>query len=249
MFFELTIFGRINSISYSMNISVIIPTFNESKRIGKLIDHLIANDDGTLAEVIVADGGSTDGTIDIVNQSQAKLIAVSTKGRGIQMNQGAAHSTGNVLYFLHADSWPPNSYLEDITNATKQGHLAGSYRFQFDSKRWLLAINSFFTRFGTLVCRGGDQSMFVTKDAFNEMNGFDESYVIMEDFDFFTRWNEKYDFYVIPKEIIVSDRKYRTNSYMRVQVANLIAFTMFKRGMSQQRIKSVYEGMLDLSFK
>jgi len=248
-FSEISTFEVFLKMHLHLGISVIIPTFNESKRIGKLIDHLFANTDDNLVEVIVADGGSTDGTTDIVSRSKATLISVPQKGRAIQMNYGAMNSKGRILYFLHADGWPPPTYLQDIALAVDQGHLAGSYRFQFDSGRRLLGINSWFTKFGALFCRGGDQSMFVTKAAFNDIGQFDESCVIMEDFDFFIRWRKEHDFYVIPKEIIVSDRKYKTNSYMRVQVANLIAFTMFKRGMSKQRIKSVYEGMLDLSFK
>lgn len=232
-----------------MKISVIIPTFNESKRIGKLLDHLFDQANDALLEVIVVDGGSTDGTVEMVNQHLDAQLIHSGKGRAVQMNAAAAIAKGDVLYFLHADSWPPKSYLNDILEATSLGHVAGSYRFQFDNSRFLLAINSFFTRFGALFCRGGDQSMFILKETFDELNGFDESYVIMEDYDFIIRFSEQHEFYVIPKNIIVSDRKYKSNSYLRVQIANLIAFTMFRRGASRQRIKSVYERMLDLSAK
>ena len=231
------------------NISIIIPTINEKKRIGRLIDHLYQSDDGSLLEIIVADGGSTDGTKEIARSKGATLLEVARKGRAIQMNEAVNHAKGEILYFLHADARPPVSYLTDIREALDQGHPAGSYRFKFDTNRKMLGINSFFTRFGALVCRGGDQSMYITKDLFIKMGRFDEAYVIMEDFDFIRRFNKKHKFYIIPKDILISDRKYENNSYMRVQVANLFAFTMFRRGVSQQKIKALYERMLDMNYE
>ncbi len=232
-----------------MKVSLIIPTINERKRIGRLIKHLQSTSDESLVEIIIADGGSTDGSIDIIKSSGATLLEVDRKGRAIQMNAAVDMSKGDILYFVHADSWPPASYLDDIRTALVDGHSAGSYRFRFDTERKLLGINSFFTRFGALVCRGGDQSMYITKDLFNAMGRFDESYVIMEDFDFIRRFNKEHQFHVIQKDILISDRKYENNSYLRVQIANLLAFTMFRRGVSQQRIKSLYERMLDLNYE
>jgi len=230
------------------NISIIIPTINEHRRIGQLIDHLMQSDDGSIKEIIISDGGSTDGTKDIVRRKGATLLEITRKSRAIQMNDAAQHAKGDILYFLHADAIPPASFPTDIREALDEGHLAGSYRFKFDTKRKMLGINSFFTRFGALVCRGGDQSMYITKELFNEMGRFDESYVIMEDFDFIRRFNKKHKFHVIQKDILISDRKYENNSYMRVQIANLFAFTMFRRGVSQQRIKALYERMLDMNY-
>jgi len=220
-----------NIVLYKANlrlkVSIIIPTVNEKKRIGKLIDHLLSNADDSLSELIVADGGSTDGTKAIVQSKGAKLLEIAQKGRAVQMNTAANQAKGDVL---------------------KSGHLAGSYRFKFDSNRLLLGINAFFTRFSALFCRGGDQSMFISKQLFNEMGQFDESYVIMEDFDFIRRFNKRSAFHVIQKDILVSDRKYENNSYLRVQIANLFAFTMFRRGFCQHKIKALYERMLDLSY-
>lgn len=232
-----------------MKVSVIIPTINEAEIIGQLITHLAQHGGNHLHEIIVADGGSKDGTIEIVEATAAQLIHVGKRSRAIQMNAGAKVATGDALYFLHADSVPPPSYARDIIEAIQNGHSVGSYRFKFDSNTGLKRINSWVTQFGLLVCRGGDQSMFVTRALFDEVNGFDEAYVIMEDFDFIKKARRKTNWYVIPKEIQVSSRKYDQNSYIRVQVANLIAFTMFNFGASVARIKSWYERILKISYE
>ncbi|MBT8218992.1 MAG: TIGR04283 family arsenosugar biosynthesis glycosyltransferase [Bacteroidia bacterium] len=231
-----------------MRLSVIIPTINEAKRIQQLVKHLNNHGGNELEEIIVVDAGSTDMTCQLARDAGAKVLEVEQKSRAIQMNIAAAKSKGDVLYFVHADTLPPESYVTDIEDALDSGHTAGSYRFKFDSKSKLLGINSFFTRFDALVCRGGDQSMFITRELFASMDGFDEAFVIMEDFDFIRRLKKKTDFHVIQKDILVSDRKYENNSYLRVQIANFLAFSMFKRGITQQRIKSFYERILDLSY-
>jgi glycosyltransferase involved in cell wall biosynthesis len=119
-----------------MQLSIIIPTLNEQRHIGRLLDHLYTYADERLREIIVADGGSVDQTQNIVETTQAQLIRCNQKGRAHQMNQGARESTGDVLYFIHADTIPPASYMDDIENAILAGKQIGGYRFRFDSDRF-----------------------------------------------------------------------------------------------------------------
>ncbi|MFO0435967.1 MAG: glycosyltransferase, partial [Sphingobacteriaceae bacterium] len=93
-----------------MRISVIIPTFNEAERIGNLIDYLILNKTNSDVEIIVVDGGSDDKTVEIANSKNVKVELVKEKGRANQMNQGAAIASGDIFYFVHADTLPPASY-------------------------------------------------------------------------------------------------------------------------------------------
>jgi glycosyltransferase involved in cell wall biosynthesis len=89
-------------------ISIIIPTLNEEKMIALLIRHLLSNvSDKNNIEIIVADGNSSDKTVEIAKQLELKVIVDNNAGRAIQMNSGAAVSKGDILYFLHADSYPP----------------------------------------------------------------------------------------------------------------------------------------------
>lgn len=225
-----------------MFISVIIPTLNEEKHIGALLSFLTNHSQNNRFEVIVVDGGSSDKTIPIL-QEFPSITVLQTKiaSRAHQMNEGAQSALGDVLYFVHADTQLINSFVDDITDAVQEGYKCGCYRFKFSQpKNPLLHINGFFTRFPFQWCRGGDQTLFVTKDCFTELNGFDEAYVIMEDYDILDRILLKERLKIIPKSIFVSTRKYEKNSYMKVQLANMKAMKMYKRGEKPETIKAYY---------
>ena len=94
-------------------ISIIIPVLNEAENIGGLLRYLTENSSSkNVSEIIIVDGGSTDRTVETVKNftlSDVKLLS-SKKGRAKQMNVGAKASTGNILYFLHADTFPPKDF-------------------------------------------------------------------------------------------------------------------------------------------
>ena len=162
-----------------MTISIIIPTYNESARIEKLITFLIRNSDATITQIIISDGGSTDNTLTLAEKAGAIAVLSPGKGRANQMNYGAAHATGDLLYFVHADVYPPASFIADITNAVNNCFDLGRYRMRFDTKKWWLQINAFFTRFDFFVCYGGDQTLFITRKLFEETGGFKKNMLIM----------------------------------------------------------------------
>ena len=149
-------------------------------------------------------------------QTVVKLIN-SEKGRAKQMNAGAKASTGSILYFLHADSFPPKDFDQSIINEIENGNLAGCFRMQFDSNHWWLKLASWLTQFRWRACRGGDQSQFITKDLFNEINGFDESYIIYEDNMLINELYARNQFVVIQNKIKTSARCYRRNGIWRLQ--------------------------------
>ncbi|MEQ8337304.1 MAG: glycosyltransferase [Cyclobacteriaceae bacterium] len=98
-----------------MGVSIIIPVFNESKIIGHLLKYLHTNQTGLMSEIIVVDGGSTDQTREIARKEGASVILSPEKGRSTQMNLGADYAEGEILFFLHADSFPPKQYyLHDV---------------------------------------------------------------------------------------------------------------------------------------
>lgn len=222
-----------------MKISIIIPTLNEADNIGKLIMRLQSHVAETLLEIIVVDAKSTDNT-EGVALSFGVTVLQSEKGRAKQMNLGAKYAKGDVFYFVHADCLPPESYLTNIKNAISEGYPMGCYRYKFDSNNLLLKINAYFNRFNPLWCRGGDETLFVTKEVFETLGGYDEHYCIMEEYAFIEKARTIYPFKIIPKYIVVSARKYETNSWIRVQYANFVAFSMFKKGVSPQAIALKY---------
>ena len=201
-------------------ISVIIPMLNEAENIGRLLQHLIDNTQyKNKLEIIVVDGGSTDNSVEIVekfNQKNIKLIN-SAKGRAKQMNIGAKATTGTILYFLHADSFPPKHFDYFILNTIHKGNNAGCFRLKFDSNHWWLGLAGWLTQFNFKACRGGDQSLFITKDLFNKIGGYDESYIIYEDNIFISKLYKLKQFTVINKPIITSARLYKKHGVFKLQ--------------------------------
>jgi rSAM/selenodomain-associated transferase 2 len=227
-----------------VKISVIIPTWNEADNVHTLVAFLRNNGGDTLAEVIVVDGDSDDQTVEFAKQAGAVTLCTSTRSRAHQMNVGAKHATGEILYFIHADVKLVSSFVQDISTAISEGFNAGCYRYVFDSSHPMLRINSYCTRFNRIMCRGGDQTLFVKRSVFESMRGFDEYYSIMEDYDFILRLKKICRFKIIPKNITVSARKYETNSWLRVQLANLAVFLMFFLKQSPEQMKDMYKKLL-----
>ena len=228
-----------------MTISIIIPTLNEAENMRLLIPFLQQNADHRLLEIIVVDAGSDDDTEGVARAFGAVALQSPQRGRAVQMNHAAQQAKGEVLYFIHADCKPPPTYLDDIQHALTEGYVMGCYRYRFDKQRFILKINAYFNRFEPLYCRGGDETLFVLKDTFEYLEGFDESYCIMEEYDFIRRARAVFSFKIIPKYAIVSARKYDSNSWLRVQIANMTAFKMFRKGVPSEEIARTYRQMLN----
>ena len=207
-----------------MKISIIIPILNEAATITKLLQHLIdnANNISSIEETIIVDGGSTDDSKLVIEQFLSKhsnkiKIIDSKKGRAKQLNSGARVAEGEILYFLHADSFPPKNYDQLIIEEVKKENLAGCFRMKFDDNHWWLKFLGWMTKFRSKKCRGGDQSQFITKKLFQEINGYDESYIVYEDNDLVDRLFAINQFVVIPEKIITSARRYREIGIWRLQ--------------------------------
>lgn len=230
-----------------MKLSVIIPCLNEEKNLEELIP-LLKNELAPYPhEIIVVDGGSKDKTVEICQLHSVSLAKAEKACRAVQMNIGASLATGDVLYFVHADTRPIHGFFKDIKIAIENGKIAGCYRYRFDSEHPLLKVNGWFTRFNGILSGGGDQTLFIKKEIFEEMCGFNEQFCIMEDFELVKRLKNKYQFYIIPKSIRVSARKYEHNSWLRVQWANLIAFKSFLQNRDPMEIRDQYYKMLKRS--
>jgi len=199
-------------------ISIIIPILNEESTIGKLLQHLIENSSPqNISEIIVVDGGSTDNSEGLVRQFKKVLFLKSEKGRAIQMNIGAKSSTGRILYFLHADSFPPKQFDQLIINEVQKGHLAGCFKMTFNSNHWWLKLAGWLTQFSLRACRGGDQSQFITKSLFYKIGGYNEDVIVYEDNDLINKLYAMKQFVVIQEWISTSARRYETNGIWKLQ--------------------------------
>ncbi|MGL4596356.1 MAG: TIGR04283 family arsenosugar biosynthesis glycosyltransferase [Bacteroidia bacterium] len=227
-----------------MKISIIIPTWNEEVHIGKTVAHLLEHGGSLVAEICVSDGGSSDKTQEEAENAGARFYRSPQKGRAGQMNFAVTQTQGEILYFVHADSLPPHSFATDILDAVKAQQFLGGFRQRFDSGKLMLRINSWFTRFNRPFLRGGDQSLFITRALFEKIKGYDETYVIMEEYDLMRRASSHSPFHLIPKATLTSARKYEKNSWLRVQLANWKAVRLFKQGASPTMIRDFYKKTL-----
>ncbi len=218
-------------------ISIIIPILNEADNILNLLNHLINNTSKkNIAELIFVDGGSTDGSQNAIKNyvlkrtlsksnkdlstplEETKIMCVnSQKGRAKQMNLGTKHATGNILYFLHADSFPPKNFDKLIINEVSKGNNAGCFRMKFSSNHLWLKLAGQLTRLPWKSCRGGDQSLFIAKSLFSKIGGFDERFKIYEDNDLISKLYAIKAFVVIPQWLTTSARCYNTNGVWRLQ--------------------------------
>ena len=201
-----------------IDISIVIPVLNEEENIKKLLPYLREKSSKkNRIEIIVVDGGSDDNTTQVASSFKDIVVLNSKKGRALQMNHGAAHAKGVVLYFLHADSFPPKNYDRLIMEKIGSDYKAGCFRMQFEHKHWLLRFSGWLTRFPWKACRGGDQSLFITKNFFEELNGFDGNYIVYEDNDLINRIYKNHRFAVIQERLKTSARLYEKNGVCRLQ--------------------------------
>ena len=201
-----------------MTISIIIPILNEENSIAKLLNYLIEIlNPEFIKEIIIVDGGSKDRTIEILKKYPSIKIIHSKKGRSIQINTGAKNATSDILYFLHCDTFPPRNFDAEIVNQVQNGNLSGCFKMKFDSNHIVLKVSQWFTQFNFKFCRGGDQSLFIERNLFEKLNGFDENLSIYEDNEFVSRLYKNSKFTVIQKSVTTSARKYLKNGVFKLQ--------------------------------
>lgn len=232
-------------------ISIIIPAHNERENLERLLPYLGRLRSPRPVEVIVALSCETkDGPYDFADAPSVRLVECPGKGRALQMNAAVEKTKGDVLVFLHADVMPPLSFFQDIVQALDEGHAAGFFSYKFDKDSLLLKINASFTAKDGIFTGGGDQCLFIKKSVFLALGGFNEEQVLMEDFEFFNRMKRhQINYKIIKKDLIVSSRKYGANSYLRVNLTNLLLVVLFKFGYPSKKLKILHNKLLRVSYK
>ncbi|MEI6638653.1 MAG: glycosyltransferase [Chlorobium sp.] len=220
-------------------ISIIMPTCNEEVIIAGSLHNLLAITEKSEGIEIIVSDASRDCTPDILG-SFPVTVCHSAKGRGTQMNCGARVAGGDILYFLHADTFPPTTFVEDIRAAAATGKKAGCFRMSFDDNHPLMTLFGWFTQFPFLICRGGDQSLFIDKGLFLRIGGFDETMLIMEDYDIITRIERLERFHILEAEVTTSARKYLRNGIIPLQMSFGTIHLMYALGVDQATIIRYY---------
>jgi rSAM/selenodomain-associated transferase 2 len=224
-----------------IDISVIIPTYNEAEHIGRLVTRLLRLDPaGWIREILVVDGGSDDNTVQIAQRAGATVVTDVGKGRARQMNAGAERASSQSLLFIHADSIPPNNLVPEVHRMVDGGAEAGCFQLAFDWNHPTLTFYAWCTRFHALPFRFGDQGLWVTSNLFRQVGGFDESLIVMEDNKIVDALRRRTHFEISPAKMLTSARKYRQNGVFRLQVIFMLIFVGFYAGYSQENLLKLY---------
>jgi rSAM/selenodomain-associated transferase 2 len=222
------------------SVSAVVPTLAESGRIAALVDRLRAVG---VDEVVVADGGSADGTCALA-RARGAVVVTAPRGRASQMNAGAAVARGEVLWFVHADGWPPPDAVDAIRAALADPGVVGGAFHTVTARdgdpgpppRWLrLAdLRQTYTRLPY-----GDQALFVRAATFAVVGGFRAELRLFEDVDLARRLWTQGSLRILRPPVVVSARRYEARPLRSLVAMNLFP-TAFRLGVPTSALERWY---------
>lgn len=228
-------------------LSIIIPIYNEAENLPSQLTFLQGKAEKSLIEIIVSNSpDTTDNSPEICKKfSKVRFFECDKRGRAYQMNFGASKACGDILLFLHADIRLPDDFYEQVMKAIDDGFKMGFFSYRFDRSTLMLNINSYFTKTDGLFAGAGDQCQFFTKATFKKLEGFNEDYCIMEDFEIMDKVRKQnIPYTIIQSKATVSARKYDKGSWLKVNLINGYVFLLFKFGAKPIKLRRVYKSLL-----
>ena len=192
-------------------------------------------------ELIIADGGSTDATLDIARKQSARIVSGS-RGRGPQLAAGGAEASGDWLLFLHADTHLEAGW-QSIVRQFIGGNSgkAGVFRFRLDDQsskarllEWIVALR---TRIFALPY--GDQGLLISRRLYDEIGGF-RPIPIMEDVDIVRRIGRR-RLRCLECDAVTSAARYHHDGYLPRILRNVVCISLWFAGVSPQRIARIYQ--------
>ena len=225
--------------SIRMKVSIIVPVFNEAQLLRSFLAHLRERAPG--AEIIVADGGSPDGTANLAGGFCDKIVTTGPN-RAIQMNAGASTADGDILWFVHVDAEIPWGCLEEIERIMDDPNVAGGFfRIRLPQNLVYRLTDSFAHYAGILLrMRCGDHGIFCRQTVFADVGGFPEV-PLMEDVEFFRLLRRHGRVICSPKRIIVSPRRYETIGPVRLSLAYGLIAALYVFGVPLKKLASIYK--------
>src|SRR6266699_4490086 len=222
-----------------MQFSVIVPVFNETPLIRSFLQHLRERAPG--AEIIIADGGSCDGTVDLATGFCDQLVR-SEPNRAMQMNAGARAARGDVLWFVHVDAEVPQGCLDEIERIMDDPKVVGGYfRIRLPPGLVYRLTDSFAHYAGILLrMRCGDHGIFCRRSAFTKVGGFPEV-PLMEDVEFFRRLRRCGPVIHSDKRIVISARRYETIGPAKLTLAYGLIATLYTFGVPLSVLAQIYQ--------
>lgn len=217
-------------------LAVVVPTLNEESALQRTLPAALAAAD----EVVVSDGGSSDGTVALAQSLGARVVC-GAAGRGGQLNRGAAATSAEVVLFLHADTDLPPGAADAVRQAIADGALGGGFLLRFDDRRPLLRLGGRLINLRTR-CVGlplGDQAQFVTRAAFDALGGF-RDWPILEDLDFALRLRRTRRSTLILRPVTTAARRFVEQGATRTVATNWLIWLLFFLGVSPHRLARWY---------
>jgi rSAM/selenodomain-associated transferase 2 len=225
-----------------MLISVIIATLNEEVNLPVTLRQLADHPD---VELIVVDGGSVDRTVEPA-QRFTPYVFRTLPGRAQQMNLGARHATGDILLFLHADTFLLPGALDEIQRRIiGDGAVGGAFDLHIDSRRRLCKVVAHVAsrRSRWLGLPHGNQGIFVWRQVFEALGGFPEI-PIMEDLSFARRLRRAGRLTFIRSGLVTSGRRWNANGVLRTALVNWWVTTLFFLHVPPKQLRRIYDGWL-----
>jgi rSAM/selenodomain-associated transferase 2 len=219
-----------------MRLAIIVPALDEEETLRRNLPQVAGLGD----ELVVSDGGSSDGTVETARQFGARVVQ-GGRGRGPQLNRGAAASEAEILLFLHADSLPPPEAVPAIRQAVADGAEGGGFQVRFEGGgAWMrrgTALVNLRSRLTRLPL--GDQGQFVTRTVFDELGGY-RDWPILEDLDFARRLKRRGRLVILPLSMRTSSRRYLERGIFRTVAVNWLIWLLYAAGVSPHRLARLY---------
>ncbi len=219
-------------------ISVIIPTLNEREALPATLSGVAGTPE---VEVVVADGGSLDGTIEIARDWGCRVVNTSP-GRARQLNRGAEESQGEYLIFLHADTRLPGTFRGCVRETLAVPEVAaGAFRLGIEGARGFLRLieTGANRRSRYFQMPYGDQGIFMRSELFREVGGYPDL-PIMEDFELIRRLRRRGRIALAPSSVLTSGRRWKDLGILRTTLLNQIVILAYLAGVRPTRIASWY---------
>lgn len=229
-------YGSIPIALHPLQLAFVIPTLNEEDALRR---HLPAA--RTAAdEVVVSDGGSTDRTLEVARELGARTVS-GPPGRGGQLTRGATATTAEVLVFLHADTSLPAAGPGAIRDAVAAGAVGGAFHVRFDVDTLVLRLGARLINLRTRLTGLplGDQAQFVTREAFDRLQGF-RDWPILEDLDFALRLKRLGRTVLIDERVTTAARRFLEQGIVRTVSTNWLIWGLFLLGVPPQRLARLY---------
>ncbi len=224
------------------SISIIIPVLNEAARINTLLTHLKAIIRENDAEVIVVDGGSSDGSLTAITDPDV-IKRRSSRGRGLQMNQGAKAARGDTLLFLHCDTFPPPNAIQSVRAALDDHAIvAGAFDLGIQSNHPSFKLITLGASLRTRITRipYGDQAIFIRKKNFKRLDGY-RDIPLMEDVELMRRIKKKgWNIKILPEKVMTSPRRWQKEGVLYGTLRNWTLVLLYYAGVSPARLSRFY---------